>query len=358
MSNCLESGVRWCLFAFLFPLQAGAGMVAAQGLEKNLARTPRQVAEQLAVVYGKKLDQVAYISALPLVAKLRLGGKYAEEVNTLVAPFLRGEKSPIPKSGSEQAGHLLFVELATQAKGKDRERWTLLCRKAADQIFGKDGKPLPIMPYHNEMSDAVFMAGPIMAATGKLTGEKKYFDAAATHFASMRKLCLRRDGIYRHSPLCEATWGRGNGFPALGLALALSDWPEDHPARKELLTEFHKHLSALKPHQDAKTGCWHQVIDHPESYDEYSCTCMIGFAMQRGISRGWLSKDEYQPSVDRAWRAIKERTSADGKLVNVCTGTGKQKTLRDYFNRPAINGRDDRGGAMGMLFATELMPTE
>ena len=50
-----------------------------------------------------------------------------------------------------------------------------------------------------------------------------------------------------------------------------------------------------------------------------------------------------------------ERTSADGKLVNVCAGTGKQKTLRDYLERPAINGRDDRGGAMGLLFATELI---
>ena len=145
---------------------------------------------------------------------------------------------------------------------------------------------------------------------------------------------MRRDGLYRHSPLCEAAWGRGNGFPALGLALALSDWPDDHPAKKDLLAEFEKHLAALRPHQDAKTGCWHQVIDHPDSYDEYSCTCMIGFAMHRGIRRGWLAKDDYQPCVDKAWRAIKERTGADGKLVNVCTGTGKQKTLRDYFNAP------------------------
>ena len=45
------------------------------------------------------------------------------------------------------------------------------------------------MPFHNEMSDAVFMAGPILAETGKLTGERKYFDAAAIHLAAMRKLC-------------------------------------------------------------------------------------------------------------------------------------------------------------------------
>ncbi|MBI1348923.1 hypothetical protein GC163_21840 [bacterium] len=329
----------------------------------RLMRTPRQVAEQLAAVYGHKFDQVAYIPALPLVAKLSLSDltgepKYASEVTQIVAPFLRGERSPVPKSGSEQAGHLIFVALADRAEGADRERWVALCRNAADQIFDANGQPLPLMPFHNEMSDAVFMSGPILAATGRLTGERKYFDAAVTHLASMRKLCLREDGIYRHSPLCEAAWGRGNGFPALGMALVLSDWPEDHPARPELITEFQRHLAALKGHQDARTGCWHQVIDHPESYDEYSCTCMIGFAMQRGIQRGWLDQAEYQPSVDRAWRAVLERTGADGKLVNVCTGTGKQKTLEDYFQRGAINGRDDRGGAMGLMFASELMAAE
>jgi rhamnogalacturonyl hydrolase YesR len=341
---------------------AGAAAPArppAKEERERLARSPRQVAEQLAAVYGKKLDQVAYIPALPLVAKLRLSDatgdpRYAKEVERAVAPYLRGEKSPVPRSGSEQAGHLIFAELALHSSGKQRERWILLCRAAADQAFGKDGKPLALMPHHSEMSDAVFMVGPILAATGRLTGERRCFDAAAAHLASMRRLCLRRDGLYRHSPLCEAAWGRGNGFPALGLALALSDWPDDHPAKKELIAEFRKHASALRPYQDGRTGCWHQVIDHPESYDEYSCTCMIGFAMQRGMSRGWLS-DDYQPCVEKAWRAVKARTGADGKLVNVCTGTGKQKTLRAYLERPAINGRDDRGGAMGLLFATELL---
>lgn len=333
-----------------------------RGEDAALTRSPRQVAEQLAAVYGKKFDTVAYIPALPLVAKLQLSEatgekRYAEEVAALVAPYLRGDKSPVPRSGSDQAGHLLFAALAQRAEGKDRERWVRLCRAAADQIFDKEGKALALMPFHNEMSDAVFMAGPILAATGKLTGERKYFDAAAVHFASMRKLCLRRDGLYRHSPLCEVAWGRGNGFPALGLAMALSDWPDDHPAKKELLAEFQKHMAALRPHQNARLGCWHQVIDHPESYDEYSCTCMIGFAMLRGIQRGWLNND-YRAHVDRAWLAVKQRTGSDGKLINVCAGTGKQKTLRDYLNRPAIAGRDDRGGAMGLMFATELMTTK
>jgi len=97
------------------------------------------------------------------------------------------------------------------------------------------------------------------------------------------------------------------------------------------------------------------VIDHPESYAEYSCTCMIGFAMASGMRHGWLPRDVHRPCVEGAWRAIEARTSPTGALVDVCAGTGKQKSLDDYLRRPAINGRDDRGGAMGLLFATELL---
>src|SRR3954467_8641743 len=118
----------WCVVLLVLP---GAG-TPAQAPNKA-ARSPRQVAEQLAAVYGKKLDQVAYIPALPLVAKLRLSDltgepKYAREAERLVAPFLRGDRSPVPRSGSEQAGHLLFAELARRSQGKERARWILLCR--------------------------------------------------------------------------------------------------------------------------------------------------------------------------------------------------------------------------------------
>jgi unsaturated rhamnogalacturonyl hydrolase len=328
-------------------------------LARRQKREPLAVAQELAKVYGHKLDQVAYIPALAVIGRLRLGelskdAAQRPDAERLLAPYLRGEKNPIPKNGSEQAGHLVFAEMARRTDGADRERYIALCRAAADQIFDESGKPLPLMPFNLEMSDAVFMAGPILCATGKLTGERKYFDAAAQHLAGMRKLCLRDDGIYRHSPLDESAWGRGNGFPALGVALCLSDLPEDHPARDELLKEFRAHMAALKKHQEA-SGCWRQVIDRPASYREFTATCMIGFSMLRGIDRGWLAREEYAEPVRRAWEAIKLRAGPEGKLVDVCTGTGKMKSLREYYDRPAILGRDDRGGAMGLLFSLEML---
>jgi hypothetical protein len=52
---------------------------------------------------------------------------------------------------------------------------------------------------------------------------------------------------------------------------------------------------------------------------------------------------------------VNVRVASDGTLFDVCTGTGKQKSERDYYERPAIWGKDDRGGAMALLFATEMM---
>ena len=135
--------------------------------------------------------------------------------------------------------------------------------------------------------------------------------------------------------------------------MCLTAFPVDHPSRAELLESFQRHMSAVARHQDP-TGCWHQVIDRPESYREFTATCMITYAMLRGVDEGWLDSGTYSPIIEKAWDAIRTRIGKDGELVDVCTGTGKQKSLRDYYDRTAILGRDDRGGAMALLVANEM----
>ena len=330
---------------------------ARRELQERLDRTPVEIAEQLAVHYGHELDQVAYIPAVALIGRIRLGEltnnpSHLAEVERIVAPYLSGDKPTLPErtSGSTLSGHLIFSELARVTR---KAGYVALARAAADLGFDEQGRPLPAMPFHNEMSDAVFMGGPILAEVGRLTGETKYFEMLARHFRFMKTLDLRADGLYRHSPLDQAAWGRGNGFPALGLALSLTALPEGHAARAELAVELCGHLEALLRHQDP-TGLWHQVIDRPGSYRELTSTSMILFSMVRGIRLGLLDRSHYEAAVDQAWYGFRTRIAPNGELVDVCASTGKQPSLRHYLDRKAILGRDDRGGAMALLAATEM----
>ena len=330
---------------------------ARRELQRRVARSPVEVAGELAQVYGRRFDSIMYIPSLAVIGRIRLGELTNDpeplaEAEKLAAPFRSGEKESMPAkgNGSTLSGHLVFSELARRTGD---ETWKALARKAADYGFDEAGKPKEAMPFHNEMSDSVFMGCAILAEVGALTGETKYFDQCLRHLKFMQELCLRDDGIYRHSPLDEAAWGRGNGFPALGMALSLSALPEDSEAFAYFLESYRAHLEALRKHQDP-TGMWHQVIDHEESYREFTSTCMITFAIVRGIRRGWLDEKEWAPVVEKSWRAIKSRIGPKGRLVDVCTGTGKQKNLRAYFDRTAILGPDDRGGAMALMVSTEI----
>lgn len=306
-----------------------------------------------------------YFDTLPLIGAYRISPTYNQLFRSLNSRAVTRSQvvtqlqsafdiDKPPRSSSELSGRLWAIDWARHLDGDASKFLIAFARQAADLAFDKNGQPLKEPPFHNQMSDAVFMNGPILTGVGALTGEKKYFDACAQHQAFIRELCRREDNLYRHSPLCEAAWGRGNGFVALGHALMLEDLPEDHPARKEILAAYQAHIAALKQHQDY-TGMWHQVIDHPESYREFSCTCMIGFAMARGIRGGWLDEETYQPCVEQAWRAIAIRSLPDGRYVDVCTGTGKQKTLRDYYDREAILGKDSRAISMSWMFASEVL---
>ncbi|HET8696088.1 MAG TPA: glycoside hydrolase family 88 protein, partial [Gammaproteobacteria bacterium] len=187
-----------------------------------------------------------------------------------------------------------------------------------------------------------------------LTGERKYFDMADRHLRFMEKLDLRPDGLYRHHPTTDAAWGRGNGFAALGLALTLSELPRGTEGYEHALANYRSLMAALLPLQN-RDGLWRNVVNHPGTYAEFSGTAMIGFALKHGLDSGWISGRDYQRAVDRAWLAVNSRSSSAGTFIDVCESTARQPSAEAYLRRAAILGEDARGGAMAMLFATELM---
>jgi rhamnogalacturonyl hydrolase YesR len=320
-------------------------------LERRRQRSARQLAAELARYYGHEFGELTYIPGMGLIGQLRLGN--IAEVENLVQPWIDGPKAGSPDRPVSQnlAGYLVFAELANRT---GKLVYAQMVRTAAGVGFTSTGEMKESMPSSNEMSDSFFMSIPILGKAAKLTGERKYCEMAARHMDFMQRLDLRPDGLYRHSPTSEnVAWGRGNAFPALGLALTLSDCPKDHPDFNRILHEFQKHIAVLAPFQD-EDGLWHEVIDEPASYAEFTATAMIGVAMLRGVRNGWLDSKTYQPRIDRAWQAVLARISMSGELLDVCESTNKQRTLQDYLHREAILGRDTRGGGMALLFATEM----
>jgi unsaturated rhamnogalacturonyl hydrolase len=333
-------------------VQAGNIAKSAAHMERDrrLTRTPRQLATELAQHYGHEFDQPLYIQAIALIARARLGE--VDDVKHLVEPYVNGTKDALAKpSALTMAGHIVFTDLARRT---DDARYVAAVRKVADLGFDTSGQMLEAMPYHGEYSDSVFMGTTILAQAGALTGERRYFDMADRHLRFMEKLVLRPDGLYRHQPSADAAWGRGNGFAAIGLALTLSDFPREHPAYAHALQSYRALMAALLPLQTSD-GLWRNVVNRPGTFAEFSGTAMIGFAMQRGLQKGWLRGRDYRRAVKQAWNAVNARTSSMGTFIDVCESTARMTSADDYLKRAAILGMDPRGAAMAMLFATELM---
>ena len=160
------------------------------------------------------------------------------------------------------------------------------------------------------------------------------------------------NGLFWHCDNAAWFWGRGNGFAAIGYAETLTYLPEDHADRDALLAQHRRHLTALLEYQQP-SGMWRQIIDFPGSYQEMTVTCMVGYAMARGMRLGWLD-GSFADSLMLAWQGVSERIDDEGGLVDVCTGTGVMSSTREYLDRPAIFGWDERGGAMALWFACEM----
>src|ERR1700730_8646984 len=97
--------------------------------------------------------------------------------------------------------------------------------------------------------------------------------------------------------------------------------------RAHIMESYQKMMKALLQYQ-GKDGVWHQLLDHPESYPETSCTGMFTFAMITGVKHGWLDKKTYGKTARKGWLGLVSYIQPNGDIRNVCQGTGKKNDLQ------------------------------
>jgi len=227
------------------------------------------------------------------------------------------------------------------------------CPRFEDGAFYRAGKGM--------MTDDPFMTVPYLLCKWKAGGEARDLDLAIAQILGTHdRLFDRGSGLFRHlwdlktKQPAGVFWGRGNGWMVLAHAELLAKMPREHPRRREVLAAFVRHMVGIRQCQDAAGG-WHQVLDHPESWIETSCTGMFVYGLARGVNEGWLDGSFSEPAR-RGWEALKTKVTADGDLVNVC-GSTDVGDLAYYLNRPRLQG-DLHGYGSFLLAGAEILRME
>lgn len=333
-------------------------VAAARPSEIHSTLAARASREPLAIarVLAEKYPQTPLVSYIPSTAwanTLRLADAtkndaLRQKVLRETRPWTSGERPLFGEriAMTAVAGTLIYAELARrgeQAAQRLAVQGAEEALKVAPNGYAERG---------NGWTDDMFMMASILARSGKMPGRERDLDHLAEMLVSYAQRLQREDGVFVHFT-GRIPWGRGNGFAAMGLTEALTSLPANHRARAQVLDIYRRHMNGMRANQ-APDGTWRQVIDEPGAYREESATAMTMSAMARGVRLGWIDAKTYRPIITRAWRALAAHITGDGGIVDICASTGSQPTLRLYLDRPAVNGFDDRGGAMALLAALEM----
>ena len=309
----------------------------------------------LAARYGHRLERpVVYTQGVALTARLELAqldDEYpdpSDEIAAIVAPYLAEPDAVFDASdgtanyaGINWASELLHVPGAKELLVRTADRFTATRQYGVPEVLDPDYRV-----------EDMFFAATVLRRATDVTGDARYLDLA-NRFLFRCYERVSRHWLYWHSRSSQYRWGRGNGFAALGYSEALrGGWTRWF---NELFPNHLSHLEGLRLHQDSASGMWRQVIDAEDTYTEMSATCMIGISIASGITSGWIDREDWLSEVNAAWRGVSAGIGPNGEVTRVCVGTGPMASIDEYRNRESVTGFDDRGGAMALWFAVEML---
>jgi unsaturated rhamnogalacturonyl hydrolase len=234
---------------------------------------------------------------------------------------------------------------------------------------------------HQMWLDGIYMAAPFYAEFAKTFGRPEAFDDVAHQIILIaRHTRDPRTGLLYHGwdesksqkwanpeTGCSPNfWGRAMGWYAMGIVDVLDHLPQDHPEREMIVAILGSMILALSKVQDQSTGLWYQVLDQSSregNYLEASASCMVVYAMAKGIRNGYLDR-QYLDLARRGYQGILEHFIEidDGGLVNlkqICSvaglgGTPYRDGSFDYYISEPVVTNDYKGVGPFMLASVEV----
>ncbi len=206
--------------------------------------------------------------------------------------------------------------------------------------------------------DDLYMGGVFLVRYGIYTHDEEYIEDAASNIIHQAALEQDTDGLWFHGYFVKQQehapfkWGRGDGWAMVATVETLSAMRDDDPLRPELLDILRKQIAGLKRVQ-APDGMWRQVLDHPESWEETSCTAMFAYGIARAVNRGWIDPSNMEVAR-HAFAGIARNVTPDGAVLGTCEGTNIGMTLDFYLQRERPPD-DPHGRGPVMLAGTEIL---
>ncbi len=304
-----------------------------------------------------EVKAVHYAEACAAYGAVKLAGlmKDKETLKKLIQRYDRVTGENIPNTANHVDANvygILPLEIYMQTKDKKYLKQGLAF---ADGQW-KDPLPNGLTSQTRFWIDDIYMIGSLQVQAYRATGNMIYLERAALEIDTYIQKLQQPNGLFFHGPDAHFFWGRGNGWVAAGIAEVLLELPKNNPHYSVIHEGYLKMMKTLAESQTVD-GMWRQLIDHSESFEETSSTAMFGYAMSVGIRLGLLTEEPYKSAYKKAWDALFQYTNDDGKIREVCVGTGQSQDVNFYLNRPRVTG-DLHGQAPLLWFTCSLLEKE
>ncbi len=188
------------------------------------------------------------------------------------------------------------------------------------------------------LNEQLHYFGSAFPALSMATGDMRFMDEAVRLMDHIEKIHRDpADGLLRHASLhgnaLGAKWGRGNCHALMGAFYMLFFAPDMPENLRQRVIHFIDRTGEGLLMCQTENGLWRNVLDHPGSGEETSCSVMFTLIFAYGIRNGFFPAEKYRDMVLKSGKALKSRFWHGWGCAN-CRATFPAADLQFYLRRP------------------------
>jgi unsaturated rhamnogalacturonyl hydrolase len=218
--------------------------------------------------------------------------------------------------------------------------------------------------------DAAYMAMPLFAQLGTLTGEDAYFKKMDLLYFNMKNevgggLYNTEDSLWWRDATFKAPytepngedcyWSRGNGWVVGALVRTLNFMPDDAAYRDEYQSMLKQMCTALLKVQ-REDGLWNVSLHDPTNFGgkELTGSALFLYGMAWGVNNGLLDADQFTPAIYKGWNALVNDCMHPNGFLGYVQGTGDQPSSRQPVTYDSMPDFEDYGLGAFLLAGSEI----